>query len=122
MAPADEEYFTISAVARQFDVHPQTLRVYEREGLIHPQRSPGNTRRYTRRDLQRLQTILNLTRELGVNLAGVEVILRLKEQVDALEKTQEEMLRFVREELQPVQGKRDALIRIRTGKLWRNQL
>ncbi|NOY53200.1 MAG: MerR family transcriptional regulator [Deltaproteobacteria bacterium] len=116
-----EEYFTISAVARQFDVHPQTLRVYEREGLIHPQRSPGNTRLYSRRDIQRLRTILNLTREMGVNLAGVEVILRLKEQVEALEQTQEEILRFVMEELQPIKGKRDALVRIRTGQLWRKQ-
>jgi MerR family transcriptional regulator/heat shock protein HspR len=120
MAPAEKEYFTISAVARQFDVHPQTLRVYEREGLIHPRRSPGNTRLYSRRDIQRLQTILNLTRELGVNLAGVEVILRLKEQVEALEQTQKEIIRFVMEELQPGKGKKDALIRIRTGKLWRH--
>lgn len=121
MTPAEEEYFTISAVARQFGVHPQTLRVYEREGLIHPHRSPGNTRLYSRRDIRRLRTILNLTRELGVNLAGVEVILRLKEQVEELEQTREEMIRFVIEELQPCKGKKDALIRIRTGKLWRTE-
>ncbi len=121
MASTEEEYFTISSVARQFDVHPQTLRVYEREGLLHPQRSPGNTRLYSRRDIRRLQTILNLTRELGVNLAGVEVILRLKEQVEELEKTQEEIIRYVMEEFQPVQGKKDALVRIRTGQLWRNK-
>ena len=72
-----KEYFTISAVAGMFNVHPQTLRLYEREGLLHPERSAGNTRLYTRRDIDHLSTILNLTREMGVNLAGVTIIMDL---------------------------------------------
>ena len=72
-----KEYFTISAVASMFNVHPQTLRLYEREGLLRPQRSAGNTRLYSRRDIDHLTTILNLTREMGVNLAGVTIIMDL---------------------------------------------
>ena len=72
-----KEYFTISAVASMFDVHPQTLRLYEREGLLRPERSAGNTRLYSRRDIDHLSTILNLTREMGVNLAGVTIIMDL---------------------------------------------
>jgi MerR family transcriptional regulator/heat shock protein HspR len=72
-----KEYFTISAVASMFNVHPQTLRLYEREGLLRPERSAGNTRLYTRRDIDHLSTILNLTREMGVNLAGVTIIMDL---------------------------------------------
>ena len=67
--------FTISAVAEEFELHPQTLRLYEREGLLKPSRSEGNTRLYTDTDLERLEVILSLTRDLGVNLAGVEIIL-----------------------------------------------
>ena len=72
-----KEYFTISAVASMFNVHPQTLRLYEREGLLRPERSAGNTRLYTRRDIDHLSTILNRTREMGVNLAGVTIIMDL---------------------------------------------
>jgi MerR family transcriptional regulator/heat shock protein HspR len=72
-----KEYFTISAVANMFNVHPQTLRLYEREGLLRPERSAGNTRLYSRQDLNHLSTILNLTREMGVNLAGVTIIMEL---------------------------------------------
>ncbi|HMH42844.1 MAG TPA: helix-turn-helix transcriptional regulator, partial [Pyrinomonadaceae bacterium] len=75
--------FTISAVAEEFDVHPQTLRLYEREGLLKPSRSEGNTRLYTDTDLERLELILSLTRDLGVNLAGVEIILNMREKMDA---------------------------------------
>ena len=73
-----KKYFHISSVARIYDVHPQTLRLYEREGLLKPSRSEGNTRLYSDVDLKRLEFILNLTQELGVNLAGVEIILNLK--------------------------------------------
>ena len=73
--------FTISAVAEMFDIHPQTLRMYEREGLIAPGRTQGKTRRYSREDLDKLEVILTLTRELGVNLAGVEVILDMREKL-----------------------------------------
>ncbi len=119
MARDDEGLFTISAVARRFEIHPQTLRVYEREGLLSPQRSRGNTRLYSRSDLERLQIILNLTRELGVNRAGVEVILRLKEQLSRLEKEKEEILRYIMEAFQAGKLKRDTLVRIRSGKPWR---
>lgn len=71
------EYFTISVVSNMFDIHPQTLRLYEREGLLQPERSAGNTRLYSRHDIEHLSTILNLTREMGVNLAGVSIIMDL---------------------------------------------
>jgi MerR family transcriptional regulator/heat shock protein HspR len=77
--------YTISAVATQYDVHPQTLRLYEREGLLKPSRSDGNTRLYTDSDLERLEIILSLTRDLGVNLAGVEIILNMREKMDAMQ-------------------------------------
>lgn len=78
--------FTISAVAEEFEVHPQTLRLYEREGLLKPSRSEGNTRLYTDADLERLELILSLTRDLGVNLAGVEIILNMREKMDTMQR------------------------------------
>src|SRR5256714_8893217 len=75
--------YTISAVATQYEIHPQTLRLYEREGLLKPSRSEGNTRLYTDTDLERLEVILSLTRDLGVNLAGVEIILNMREKMNA---------------------------------------
>ena len=83
--------YTISAVAVQYEIHPQTLRLYEREGLLKPSRSEGNTRLYTDSDLERLELILSLTRDLGVNLAGVEIILNMREKMDAM---QQEFERF----------------------------
>jgi MerR family transcriptional regulator/heat shock protein HspR len=76
----------ISAVADQYQIHPQTLRLYEREGLLKPSRSEGNTRLYTDEDLERLEVILELTRQLGVNLAGVEIILNMREKMLAMER------------------------------------
>jgi MerR family transcriptional regulator, heat shock protein HspR len=73
--------YMISAVAEQYQIHPQTLRLYEREGLLKPSRSEGNTRLYTDDDLERLEVILKLTRDLGVNLAGVEIILNMREKM-----------------------------------------
>jgi MerR family transcriptional regulator/heat shock protein HspR len=78
--------YTISAVADQFGIHPQTLRLYEREGLLKPSRSEGNTRLYTDTDLERLEVILSLTRDLGVNLAGVEIILNMRAKMDAMQR------------------------------------
>ncbi len=78
--------YTISAVATQYEIHPQTLRLYEREGLLKPSRSEGNTRLYTDTDLERLELILSLTRDLGVNLAGVEIILNMREKMDAMQR------------------------------------
>jgi MerR family transcriptional regulator/heat shock protein HspR len=84
--------YMISAVAEMYDIHPQTLRLYEREKLLIPSRSDGNTRLYTLDDLKRLETILNLTRDLGVNLAGIEIILNMR---DRMRRMQDEMQAFV---------------------------
>lgn len=78
--------YTISAVAELYDIHPQTLRLYEREGLLTPSRSIGNTRLYEDSDLERLEIILSLTRELGVNLAGVEIILNMRAKMDEMQR------------------------------------
>ena len=77
--------YMISAVAEKYEIHPQTLRLYEREGLLTPSRSDGNTRLYTDDDLERLEVILKLTRELGVNLAGVEINLNMREKMEAMQ-------------------------------------
>jgi MerR family transcriptional regulator/heat shock protein HspR len=82
----------ISAVAEQYQIHPQTLRLYEREGLLAPSRSEGNTRLYTDDDLERLEVILKLTRELGVNLAGVEIILNMREKMAGMQRQIEEFV------------------------------
>lgn len=81
-----EDLYLISWVARRYHLHPQTLRLYEREGLLRPSRTRGNTRLYSAIDLERLETILGLTRDMGVNLAGVEVILRLRERLQELQR------------------------------------
>jgi MerR family transcriptional regulator/heat shock protein HspR len=91
--------YTISAVSERYDVHPQTLRMYEREGLLKPLRSGGNTRYYSDLDLERLEMILTLTRDMGVNLAGVEVILNLREQVARMQQEMTEFLEAVQTEL-----------------------
>lgn len=91
--------YHISSVARKFNIHPQTLRLYEREGLLRPSRSEGNTRLYTEEDVQRLAVILNLIRDLGVNLAGVEVILNMRERMRQMEVEVAEFLEFIRTEL-----------------------
>lgn len=79
-------YFSISAVAKMFSIHQQTVRMYEKEGLICPKRSEGNTRLFSEEDLERLEEIIHLTHTLGINLAGVEMILKLKKQVKKLQK------------------------------------
>src|SRR5215472_1096076 len=83
--PKSKAAYMISAVAEQYEIHPQTLRLYEREGLLTPSRSEGNTRLYTPEDLERLEVILHLTRELGVNLAGVEIILNMREKMGEMQ-------------------------------------
>src|SRR3954470_4505935 len=88
--------YTISAVATQYDVHPQTLRLYEREGLLKPSRSIGNTRLYTDIDLERLEIILSLTRDLGVNLAGVEIILNMRQKMDEMQREFERFFDYLR--------------------------
>jgi MerR family transcriptional regulator, heat shock protein HspR len=84
--------YMISAVAEQYGVHPQTLRLYEREGLLKPSRSDGNTRLYTDEDVERLEVILKLTRDLGVNLAGVEIILNMREKMAVMERQMQEFI------------------------------
>jgi MerR family transcriptional regulator/heat shock protein HspR len=90
--------YMISAVAEQYQIHPQTLRLYEREGLLRPSRSEGNTRLYTDEDLVRLEVILKLTRELGVNLAGVEIILNMREKMEAMQRQVDEFVRTLNTE------------------------
>lgn len=89
----------ISAVAEKYDIHPQTLRLYEREGLLRPSRSDGNTRLYTDEDLERLEMILKLTRELGVNLAGVEIILNMREKMEQMQQQIEAFMRQLNTEI-----------------------
>ncbi len=88
----------ISAVAETYDIHPQTLRLYEREGLLKPSRSEGNTRLYTQEDLERLELILNLTRDLGVNLAGVEVVLNMRQRLEEMQREMQDFIEYVERE------------------------
>lgn len=90
--------YMISAVATLYKIHPQTLRLYERAGLLKPSRSQGNTRLYTDEDLERLEIILNLTRDLGVNLAGIEVVLNMRDKMNEMERQIEQFMEFVRTE------------------------
>jgi len=82
----DEPVYLISVVATMLDIHPQTLRQYEREGLVEPSRTQGRMRLYSQRDIDRMKLILRLTRQMGVNLAGVDIVLQLKEQIDEMQK------------------------------------
>ena len=91
--------YMISAVSEKYEIHPQTLRLYEREGLLKPSRSDGNTRLYTDEDLERLEVILQLTRELGVNLAGVEIILNMREKMAAMQAQIEQFVAGLNQEL-----------------------
>lgn len=91
--------YMISAVAELYQLHPQTLRLYERVGLLTPSRSQGNTRLYTDSDLERLEVILNLTRELGVNLAGIEIILNMRDKMTQMQDQMESFIQFVRGEM-----------------------
>lgn len=91
--------YMISSVAEQYEIHPQTLRLYEREGLLKPSRSEGNTRLYTDGDLERLEVILHLTRDLGVNLAGVEIILNMREKMDQMQSQIQEFVASLNREL-----------------------
>jgi len=92
-------YFMISAVSQKYDIHPQTLRLYEREGLLTPSRTEGNTRLYSEEDLEQLETILSLTRELGVNLAGVEIILNMRRKIERMQSEVNEFMDYVKREL-----------------------
>ncbi len=89
----------ISAVAEMYEIHPQTLRLYEREGLLRPSRSDGNTRLYTDEDLERLEFILSLAREMGVNMAGIAVILQMRERMEEMNRQMQGFVDFVRTEM-----------------------
>jgi len=118
---AEQKFVMISVVAERYGIHPQTLRLYEREGLIKPVRSAGNTRLYDEEALRRLEIILTLTRDLGVNLAGVEVILNMKERMDKMQGDLDRMLEVVRtmadERRQNAAEPKHALVRIQSGPL-----
>ncbi|HVG20684.1 MAG TPA: helix-turn-helix transcriptional regulator [Blastocatellia bacterium] len=91
--------YTISVVAEQYGVHPQTLRLYEREGLIKPSRSAKGTRYYTEEDIEQLELVLSLTRDLGVNLAGVEIILNMREKMNQMQREFENFLQYIRDNI-----------------------
>jgi len=91
--------YMISVVAEMYDIHPQTLRLYEREGLLKPSRSDGNTRLYTEDDLKRLEFILNLARDLGVNIAGIAIILQMRERMEQMNQQMQDFVRYVQNEM-----------------------
>ncbi len=122
MSPKKKAGYMISSVAETYEVHPQTLRLYERLGLLQPSRSDGNTRLYTDKDLERQETILNLTRDLGVNLAGVEVILNMREKMEKMQKELQEILGFLHEHVSQFRGSpaEQALVPMPPSKLVRS--
>ena len=89
----------ISAVSEMYEIHPQTLRLYEREGLLRPSRSEGNTRLYTDEDLERLEFILNLARDLGVNIAGIAIVLQMRERMEEMNRQMQGFVEYVRTEM-----------------------
>ena len=89
----------ISVVAEMYEIHPQTLRMYEREGLLRPSRSDGNTRLYTDEDLERLEFILNLARDLGVNIAGIAIVLQMRERMEEMNRQMQGFVDYVRDEM-----------------------
>ena len=91
--------YMISVVAEMYDIHPQTLRLYEREGLLKPSRTEGNTRLYTEEDLKRLEFILSLARELGVNIAGIAIILQMRERIEGMQQQMQEFIGYVQKEV-----------------------
>ena len=118
--------YMISAVAEMYSIHPQTLRLYEREGLLVPSRTDGNTRLYGDEDLARLETILNLTRDLGVNLAGIEIILNMRERMQKMQAEMQAFVAYVQKEIlnrPPLDQERmqNALVRVAPPYLIRTQ-
>ena len=96
---SDEKFYAIGVVAKMYNIHQQTLRLYEREGLLKPARSHGNTRLYSERDIERLELILNLSRDMGVNLAGVDIILNLREKISEMQQQINELVDFLKAEV-----------------------
>ena len=121
-AERGKAYYMISAVSQKYNIHPQTLRLYEREGLLKPSRTDGNTRLYSDEDLEQLETILSLTRDLGVNLAGVEIILNMRRKIERMQSEVNEFMDYVRHELARGLGDWEqrlntAIVRARPGDL-----
>lgn len=116
----EKKYVMISVVAERYGIHPQTLRLYEREGLIKPTRSAGNTRLYDEEAIRRLEIILTLTRDLGVNLAGVEVILNMRERMEQMQSEMDRLIDAIQREARERRmgaEKQHALVRIESGPL-----
>jgi MerR family transcriptional regulator/heat shock protein HspR len=109
MVAREHRLFMISVVAEMLGVHPQTLRIYEREGFIKPKRSGGNTRLYSEEDVERVEMIMRLTRELGVNLAGVEVILSMRQKMEAMQREMDETISILRHELEREMRRREEM-------------
>jgi MerR family transcriptional regulator/heat shock protein HspR len=115
----DTPLYMISVVSELLDVHPQTLRLYEREGFIRPRRTRGNTRLYSERDVEDVQRVLHLTRDLGVNLAGVEVVLEMRRKMEKLQAEVEEKIEFLRQEMKREferRQSRNALVKMESGR------
>jgi MerR family transcriptional regulator, heat shock protein HspR len=91
--------YMISAVAEMYEIHPQTLRLYEREGLLKPSRTEGNTRLYTDEDLERLEFILSLARDLGVNISGIAIILQMRERMETMQREMQEFVQYIQKEM-----------------------
>ena len=125
MVAREHRLFMISVVSEMLGIHPQTLRMYEREGFIKPKRSGGNTRLYSEEDVERLEMILRLTRELGINLAGVEVILSMREKMDQMQREMEKTINQVRGELERELRRREetrnALVPVRRVRIMRDE-
>jgi MerR family transcriptional regulator/heat shock protein HspR len=115
----DTPLYMISVVSELLDVHPQTLRLYEREGFIRPRRTRGNTRLYSERDVEGVRRVLHLTRDLGVNLAGVEVVLEMRRKMEKLQDEMEEKIEFLRQEMKREferRRSRNALVKTESGR------
>jgi MerR family transcriptional regulator/heat shock protein HspR len=121
MVAREHRLFMISVVSEMLGIHPQTLRLYEREGFIKPKRSGGNTRLYSDEDVEKLEMILRLTRELGVNLAGVEVILSMREKMEQMQREMQDTIERLHDELAREIRRREelksALVPVRRVKL-----
>lgn len=118
------DYYHISSVSKRYNIHPQTLRLYEREGLLKPSRSEGNTRLYTQEDLNQLELILNLTRDLGINLAGVEAVLNMRNKIEQIEAEVNMFLEYIKKEFfegkeEEFELRKKSLVRISPAKIIR---
>ncbi len=113
----EKGYFSISAVAKMFSVHQQTIRIYEKQGLITPRRSTGNTRLFSEDDIDRLEEIIYLTHEVGINLAGVEMIFKLKKQIKKMQREMNKLFETTQEELEQESEKSKQLVQANAQRL-----